>query len=62
MISFCHVVNCGSSDYQCDNGQCIDANLECDGTDNCFDGSDEACSSKYTSPISLHFSLHSVCM
>ena len=41
MISFHHAEQCDSSEYQCDNDQCIDEDFECDGLDDCFDGSDE---------------------
>jgi hypothetical protein len=32
---------CPSSDFDCDNGNCVQASLECDGRDDCHDNSDE---------------------
>lgn len=32
---------CGSSDFSCDNGNCIDAVLKCDQENDCGDNSDE---------------------
>lgn len=32
---------CKPDSFVCDNGQCIDADLKCDGLPNCRDGSDE---------------------
>ena len=32
---------CGSSDFTCDNGNCIDAVLKCDQENDCGDNSDE---------------------
>jgi hypothetical protein len=32
---------CSANQFKCANGQCIDANLVCDGKGDCFDGTDE---------------------
>lgn len=34
-------VRCGFADFECDNGNCIKWNLQCDVIDDCGDGSDE---------------------
>lgn len=33
--------SCGSDQFQCNNGQCIDIGWRCDGTKDCTDDSDE---------------------
>ena len=33
---------CPAQTFQCGNGKCVPQNQQCDGTDNCGDGSDEA--------------------
>ena len=35
------IVGCGPYGFECDSGQCIFFNLECDGNPDCIDGSDE---------------------
>uniref|UniRef100_A0A3B4ZUY4 Low-density lipoprotein receptor-related protein 2-like n=1 Tax=Stegastes partitus TaxID=144197 RepID=A0A3B4ZUY4_9TELE len=44
-IARCFVVlkkrSCGSGEFQCTNGQCIDTDWRCDGTKDCTDDSDE---------------------
>ncbi|XP_054572317.1 kunitz-type protease inhibitor 1 isoform X3 [Eptesicus fuscus] len=40
---------CSSSEFHCSNGCCIDSYLECDGTPDCSDASDEATCEEYTS-------------
>ncbi|KAM7154412.1 kunitz-type protease inhibitor 1 isoform 2-T2 [Molossus nigricans] len=39
---------CHSTEFQCSDGCCIDSFLECDGTPDCPDASDEAICDKYT--------------
>lgn len=34
-------VDCKKSEFQCDNNQCIDLSLKCNGYNDCFDKSDE---------------------
>ena len=34
---------CSSTDFRCDNGDCVDESYECDGIDHCGDNSDEYC-------------------
>lgn len=45
-------VRCGFADFECDNGNCIKWNLQCDVIDDCGDGSDENDSfcRKYSAP------------
>ena len=38
--------DCTSSQFKCSNGQCIPADLECDGYPHCFDIGDEIDCSK----------------
>ena len=33
--------NCDSDEFECDSGECIDEDRQCDDVDDCFDGSDE---------------------
>ena len=33
--------DCYSYQYECDSGQCIGSSLACDGSEDCYDGSDE---------------------
>ena len=40
------VQRCQPNQFQCKNGQCIDASYKCDDYDDCTDGSDEANCSK----------------
>lgn len=35
------LVPCGSHEFQCNNGLCIDSETQCDGHKDCLDGSDE---------------------
>ena len=36
-------LECNKRDFICNNGQCIEENFECDGIEDCLDGSDEHC-------------------
>ncbi|XP_066303730.1 trypsin-3-like [Branchiostoma lanceolatum] len=48
--------SCGSSDFHCNNGNCIPASWECDGEADCTDGSDEAsCGGGGTCQQGVHF-------
>ena len=37
----CGIAGCGSDQFRCDDGHCIDASWRCDGTKDCLDDSDE---------------------
>ena len=40
--SYDHIsANCDSDEFECDSGECIDEDRQCDDVDDCFDGSDE---------------------
>ncbi|CAD5125316.1 DgyrCDS13559 [Dimorphilus gyrociliatus] len=39
---YIHAAQCLNSSFQCQNGQCIDKSLVCNGESECFDGSDES--------------------
>ena len=43
---FCHFSLCPISWFRCQNGQCIALGQLCDGTSDCYDGSDEVCVSE----------------
>ena len=49
---FCQLSPCSASSFRCQNGQCIALHQECDGTSDCYDGSDETCS-KDVQPLPL---------
>ena len=49
---FCQFSPCSASSFRCQNGQCIALHQECDGTSDCYDGSDETCS-KDVQPLPL---------
>ena len=40
---FCVFTTCPFSSFRCQNGQCISPDALCDGTSNCYDGTDEVC-------------------
>lgn len=42
------LVACKPDEYMCDDGECIEASLLCDGTKDCSEGDDETyCTSEY---------------
>ena len=49
---FCQFSPCSASSFRSQNGQCIALHQECDGTSDCYDGSDETCS-KDVQPLPL---------